>query len=177
MNSRMMGAALALGLTLALSAAEPGFTGGLSPEDFAAAGLGKLTPEERAKLDALVAAGGSIRGLPPPAGRQTPAPTAAQRAPEDPAPPSGTARLRIGTKVEYVAEESEIDGVFRGFSIGTIFRLKNGTAWRVVGNSYDTGPDPAVKKVRIQPGSLGSTFLVFEGVSIRAKVEPLRTGR
>jgi hypothetical protein len=177
MNARSIGTVLALGIALALPAAGQGFTGGLSPEDFAAAGLGKLTPEERAKLDALVAAGGSVRGLPRETGGAAPVPTATKRVSEESAPAPGTARLRIGTKVEYVAEESEIEGVFRGFSVGTIFRLKNGSAWRVVGNSYDTGPDPAVKKVRIQPGSLGSTFLIFEGVSIRAKVEPLRTVR
>jgi hypothetical protein len=170
------GLVLALGAALALPAAEPGFSGSLTPEDFAAAGLGKLSPEERARLDALIAAGGSRR----PAAKESPAGIATAVAPAPPSrvvAPTATARLPIGTRVEFVGEDSEIEGVFRGFSVGTVFRLKNGSAWRVVGNSYDTGPDPAVKKVRIQPGSLGSTFLIFEGVSIRAKVEPLRTGR
>ncbi|HRE08909.1 MAG TPA: hypothetical protein PKX00_25045, partial [Opitutaceae bacterium] len=40
-------------------AAEPPFTRQLSPEDFAAAGLNKLTPAERERLDALIARRGS----------------------------------------------------------------------------------------------------------------------
>ena len=46
---------LVLALVLAASArAEDSFTKGLSPADFEAAGLSKLTPEELARLDALV---------------------------------------------------------------------------------------------------------------------------
>lgn len=44
-----------LGLWMvAARAAEEGFSKAVSPADFAAAGLSKLTPEERARLDALV---------------------------------------------------------------------------------------------------------------------------
>ena len=42
-------------LCVAAARADEPFTKALSPEDFAAAGLGKLSPEELARLDALVA--------------------------------------------------------------------------------------------------------------------------
>jgi hypothetical protein len=45
----------ALVLITGLRAAEAGFSGRLTPEEFARAGLGKPTPAGRAQLDALVA--------------------------------------------------------------------------------------------------------------------------
>src|SRR4051812_39015691 len=52
--TRRIGFALMLAVTIELRAAEENFTRAVRPEDFSAAGLGKLSPDELARLDALV---------------------------------------------------------------------------------------------------------------------------
>lgn len=55
MRAWRLGALVMAGvLAMESRAAEEGFSRALSPADFSAAGLNKLTPEERARLDALV---------------------------------------------------------------------------------------------------------------------------
>ena len=82
--------------------------------------------------------------------------------------------LPPGTEVEYERAETEIAGVFKGFAPGTVITLANGQRWKVESGSYVTTPMPEVRKVWIEPGVLGSFFLRFEGVSVRAKVSAVR---
>lgn len=165
-------------------AAEERFTRAVRPDDFSAAGLTKLSPEELARLDALVRAfkAGDKPGAAPVAGpsreaRAVAAQTAPPRVnrPETPAAAPGLlerARVRLspGTKVEYAPVESRIAGEFRGWDSRTIFTLENGQRWQVAGGeSYVTPPEPG-PAVTIRPGILGSFWMNIAGVRPRVKV-------
>src|SRR5437899_11851801 len=104
---------LMLGLFLFLGLAEPAFAareetsgsiqGMMSPEEFSAAGLNKLSPEELQKLDAW------LQGY-----RQV-------------AEKKATARAER-TKLDLLV--SRVDGSFNGLTGGTVIRLEDGTAWK-----------------------------------------------
>ena len=104
---------LTLGLFLILGFLEPAFaareeTSGsiqemMSPEEFKAAGLNKLSPEELQKLDAW------LQGY-----RQV-------------AEKKATARAER-TKLDLLV--SRVDGSFSGLTGGTVIRLEDGTAWK-----------------------------------------------
>jgi hypothetical protein len=79
----------------------------MSPEEFRAAGLNKLTPDELAKLDAW------LQGY-----RQV-----AEQAGEK----KGTARA-ARTKMDLIV--SRVDGTFNGLTGRTVIRLEDGTVWR-----------------------------------------------
>lgn len=179
-------------------AAETPFTRQLTPEEFATAGLGKLTAAEREKLDALISRRGkddlsqareeAARAKAERIAAEKKAAEAAARAealaaaPKPTAPPAASdasaakpgwlskITLKPGTAVEYETVETELVGTFAGWSPGTVFALANGQRWRVVGSSYVTPKDPTPRKVRIVPGMLGSFFLEIEGIRSRPKV-------
>jgi hypothetical protein len=196
---------------LAGRAAEP-FTQSVPPAEFNAAGLGKLTPAELTRLDALVQ---RYRAGELEAARRTAAAEAEAKAREQvrvagaEAEARATAQVQAaqaeattakaqttaqargakgggiagffarvilppGTEVEYEKAETEIVGVFAGFTPGTVIVLANGQRWRVVSGSYVTAPMPEVRKVWIEPGVLGSFFLRFEGVGVQPKVSAVR---
>jgi hypothetical protein len=143
----------------ALSAEE--FSRSLSPAEFAAAGLAKLSPAELAQLDALVQA----RDEAGPAADQT---EKAEAAKNDPQPRSLRERLRVvltpGTEIAYRPVETQLVGSFRGYKPGHVFTLANGQRWRVVEGKYwspaKTADQP--RKVVVRPGVLGSFFLEIE---------------
>lgn len=161
------------GLTLSAccaAAAEKNFSSRLTPDEFKAAGLDKLTPGERAVLDRLIAgeklaavqaAVEEAKAAAPP-----PAPAAAAKPAH-----SGWVRLLPGTRIEYEIVETRLLGDFAGWRGGTRFRLENGQTWRQTDNTtYATRARPG-GKVWIEPGTLGAFFLRFEGVNPRVKVE------
>ena len=76
----------------------------------------------------------------------------------------------VGTKAEFDKAGIEIVGVFKGYHPGTVFVLGNGQRWRVLSDTYVTGPMPEVRRVLIEPGMLGSFYLRFEGVGVQPKV-------
>ncbi len=162
-----------------MAAAET-FSQAVAPADFAAAGLGKLSPAEIARLDALVRAfqvGGRER-----AGREAGASGASAATAPPPAMVESGAksapgllamakvRLAPGTAVEYGTIESRIAGEFRGWENRTVFTLENGQHWQVAGGeSYVTPPEPG-PAVTIKPGALGSFWMTLAGVRPRVKV-------
>lgn len=180
---------LLVGLLVGLGSgrAEEVFSRAITPEEFAAAELGKLSPAARARLDALVAAyrSGAVTAVRAEADAQaaaavvaTAAAVAAARQPA-PAPPAAPgfwaqakAKVRIapGTQVEYGEMESRIAGDFAGWEGHTIFTLENGQRWQVAnGGGYYT---PAVShpKVKVSPAKLGGFWMKIEGVNSRVKV-------
>lgn len=160
----------AAGMIFAATAfAEPGFSDGLGKADFKAAGLEKLSGAERARLDALVKAyaAGDYKAAEAAA---APAPSPAS-APKPPAPKKQIVKIDPGAEIEYNTMDSELAGTFAGFEKGTVFTLTNGQRWKVVDGTYVCGPDERVKKVRVKPGVLGSFFLEFEKVGVRAKAQ------
>lgn len=181
-------------------AAEEPFTRALPPGEFAAAGLEKLTPAERARLDALVrdyksgalekakreAAAAEARAAQAEAKAAAAAQAQAKAAAEKPKAAEGEAdksllaRAKVlltpGTKIEYTTVEGRIAGEFRGWDSRTVFTLESGQRWQVSGTEpYSTPPvkSPAVK---IVPGMMGTFFMTIEGVRPRVRVLPLNTG-
>jgi hypothetical protein len=106
---------LGFGITLAFveraHAAPPEMSGSIkemmSPEEFKAAGLNKLSPDELQKLDAW------LQGY-----RQTTEQKAEKKA---------TARAER-TKMDVIV--SRVDGTFSGLTGRTIIRLEDGTVWK-----------------------------------------------
>jgi hypothetical protein len=223
-------------LAVTVRAQEP-FSRRVTADEFQAAGLAKLSPEELARLDALF---GKYRSnvptatLPPssavaPAALATPSQPAAMSATESAAArqaeidaaatkqaevrvaeaeararkaeqEAATARaaaetakaeqkkteegffarakkvlVKPGTKVEVEALETEIDGAFTGWDEGTVWRMKDGSIWRV-----DNKPAPLQAKralnpkVRIYPASLSGYWLEFVDLDYKLRVRPLK---
>ena len=71
------------------------------------------------------------------------------------------------------AISGRIDGVFKGWNVGTDLRLADGQVWRVVdGSLYTAAKDsPAV---RIEPAAFGSWTLTVDGQATRAKVRRVK---
>jgi len=189
--NRSVFAGLVLGLLLLPTGrAQEKFSQVVRPEDYAAAGLGKLTVEERARLDALVELYRSRASSSDPAAPAN-KPVAAQREGQNVKAAAAVKEkesgigflagakvlLKPGTEIEYVKVETRLVGDFQGWKVGTIFALENGQRWRVIESSYSTGPEAGPHKVTIVPGVLGSFFLQIEGVRSRPKVKFIDDGK
>ncbi|HRE82642.1 MAG TPA: hypothetical protein PLN52_16480 [Opitutaceae bacterium] len=160
------------------------FSDQLTTEEFASAGLHKLTPEERVRLNTLIRqheTGELAR-----ARREATAAEAARIAAEKKAaeaeakitatPPvkaEGSWLKRItlkpGTEIDYETVETEMVGNFAGWRPGTVFTFANGQRWRVVDGTYVTPPETGPRRVKIVPGMFGSFFLEFTGIRSRPK--------
>ncbi len=172
--------------------AEEGFLEAVKPGDFEAAGLGKLSPAERDRLNALVeayknhalvAAKDTISGTKGSTEATGPvsAPSVAE-VPEAKAKPSkggpglfakAKVMLMPGTQVEYATIKSTIPGKFRGWGGNTVFTLSNGQVWQVAnGDSYFTPPVEDVE-VEIIPSKLGGYWMRFPTLSTRVRVKLL----
>ncbi len=148
------------------SAAE--FSQRLTAEEFAAAGLDRLTSEQLAQLDALVnrEKSGELARVREETSQQVKAEIAAAEKKNE----SGSLldRLRVvltpGTDIEYAAVETAIEGPFRGYKKGDVLRLANGQRWQVIDGDFWAPAKTANKprKVVIEPGSFGSFFLAIE---------------
>lgn len=159
------------------------FSRTLTPEEFAAAGLDKLTPEELARLDALVTArregvvaqvreetAAKVREETTVKVREeTTAKVRAEVAAEKPASEGGLLkRMRVmltpGTQIDYETVETALKGPFRGYEKGTRLHLANGQIWQVTEGSFWSSKKDQDKprKVVIEPGALGSFFLSIQ---------------
>ncbi len=176
-------------------AAEETFSRAVRPDDFNAAGLSKLTPEELSRLDrlvrdyksgALAAARKEVAAAEAKAAKAEADARAADafaraaksrlaESAKKPAP-SPIERpqvlLKPGTRVEYSTLESRLTTDFTGWERGTFFHLENGQTWRAVEGEYVTPPMPA-PRVKIEPGLFGTFWMTIEGVRQRVKVESL----
>jgi hypothetical protein len=164
-------------LAVAGIAAEADFSKSVSPEDFAAAGLGQLSPAQLKHLDELVNA------------YQNPAVAAARRTADEALQAKRAAEAEAkaaraevaeskttnrgflakakvmvmpGTRIEYAVIKSTIPGKFEGWESGTVFVLANGQRWRVAnsGDHYFTPPKDNVE-VQITPAMLGGYWMFF----------------
>jgi hypothetical protein len=169
--------ALLLALScVALARADDSFSKSLSPADFEAAGLAKLTPEELARLDTLVR--GQQTGAVTKAKEETAkAVTASVReqvqaedrkaAMKQEPSVSFAERVKVllkpGTEVEYTTLDAMLLPPFNGWEKGTVFTLNNGQRWFACDSDQYWAPrtDKPVH-VRIVPGSLGSFFMEIE---------------
>lgn len=168
--------------------ADDSFTKSLSPADFDAAGLAKLTPDELARLDALVRGqqSGAVRKATEETAKAVTASVTQQVQAEDrkaaatQAAPQGFAErmkvlLRPGTEIEYTTLDAVLLPPFNGWQRGTVFTLSNGQRWAASDNDQYWAPrtDKPIH-VRIVPGALGSFFMEIENGG-RPKVRYLGT--
>ncbi|GGK00016.1 hypothetical protein [Luteimonas terricola] len=128
----------------------------MTPEEFKAAGLDKLSADELERLDAWL--NRTIQGE--------------------------TAKAVVDAKEKVVEEqrgfatigstepiESRISGEFRGFAKGNEYTLDNGHVWKQVDDSKLSGVRQDNPAVRLNVSVMGSAwYLKVEGYNTRAKV-------
>lgn len=180
-------------------AAEKKFSEAVRPGEFAAAGLGKLSAAELARLDVLVGdfksgaletarrevtdarkARAEAESRATKAEAETRARAAADSYPKKSEPgllAKAKVMLTPGTEVEYSTVESRIAGEFRGWEGPTVFTLENGQRWQATGTSSYVTPPIASPVVKIVPGMLGAFWMTIEGVKPRVKVTLAGAGR
>ena len=197
MKRMSWGGSLWLATALLAGAAEENFSKAVRAEDFSAAGLTKLSPEELARLDTLVQdfKSGALLA----AKREAAAADAARVAAEAKAAKAEASAneraaqaaaaekkknetslltkakvlLTPGTEVAYADTDSRIAGNFTGWEGRAVLLLENGQRWQIAnGGSYVTPPIPS-PKVKIVPASLGGFWMTIEGVNQRVRVMPL----
>jgi hypothetical protein len=159
-------------LSCAAARADDSFTGALSPADFQAAGLDKLTPEELARLNQLVRGQqtGAVAKATAETTQKVSSTVRAQVQAEDKKQQSAgfVGRLKVilkpGTEIEYTTLDSTLVAVreLKFGKEGAVFVLANGQRW--VTAEDDNWPDPKARTVhvRLVPGSMGSFFLDIE---------------
>ena len=99
--------------------AEAGVQQMMTPEEFTAAGLNKLSPEERQKLDAW------LQGY-----RETTEKTTEKKV------AARTARTKLDTLL------SRVDGSFSGLGGQTVIKLEDGTVWKQANSDDHYGASP-----------------------------------
>lgn len=151
---------------VALSGAAESFLKNLPADQFAAAGLSKLTAEELARLEALIAER-ETRGA-------SPAKTEAKA--------SGPSWLRALVTLQETNEKPDaaeaivarLAGDYDGWTGKTVFKLENGQIWQQAGAGERIDDKRTAPIVRIYPGMMGAYWLEVEGVRERVKVRPVK---
>ncbi len=132
----------------------------MSPEEFKAAGLDKLSPEELAKLNVWL-------------GRKidTVATEAATQA-KDKIKEENRGFFHFGSNEPIVAR---LSGEFRGFGKGRNYTLDNGQVWTQTDSAVLVGANIDSPEVRITPSVSGNSwYLAVKGYNTRAKVERVK---
>lgn len=128
----------------------------MTPEEFRAAGLDRLDPEQLARLNAWL-----NRTL---ESETTKAAASAKKRVED----ENRGFFNFGSTDPIV---SRMTGEFRGFARGRAYTLDNGQVWRQVDDASLSGVRKANPAVRITPSLIGNTwYLAIDGYNSRAKV-------
>lgn len=182
---------------------EASFSQSISPEDFNAAGLQRLTPAERQHLDEMVTAykKGLVAEAQHTAEEALKAKQAAQHSAEEALKAKqvaeaetqaakaaaieskgsekgffAKAKVKVvpGTKIEYAEIKTTIPGKFEGWSGKTVFHLANGQHWQVA-NSGDRYFTPPVQnvEVEIRQASFGGFWMFFPAQDVRVRVKLL----
>lgn len=153
------------------------FTQVLRADDFAAAGLGKLSAEELARLNGLVR--DYKNGALAEAKREVAVAAATTTASAEPAKKAeggllakAKVLLTPGTEIEYATVESRIEGNFTGWEGRAVLKLENGQRWQITNGGLYSTPPIANPKVKIVPASLGGFWMTIEGVASRVRVQP-----
>ena len=132
----------------------------MSPEQFKAAGLDKLTPQELASLNAWMR--GTLEVETTKAVAQT----------QDRIESENRGFLSFGKSDPIVAK---IAGEFRGFGKGLTWTLDNGQQWEQTDNASLAGVRKTDPQVRIAPSIVGNHwYLQIEGYNTRATVRRVK---
>jgi hypothetical protein len=132
----------------AQSAEFPGVEKAMSPQEYGAAGLQKLTPEERAQLDEFIRHFVS-------SSNQVAAEKAVDRAVKE----------RKVTPPEII--QSRIIGPFTGYNGSTVFTLENGQRWRQAQPDSRYFPKVESPPVIILKGQVGYHMYIAGGGDVR----------
>ena len=132
----------------------------MSPEEFKAAGLDKLSTEELARLNAWL-------------NRKIDAEsTKAAAQAQDKIKSETRGFFSFGSEEPIV---SNIVGEFRGFQKGRNYTLANGQEWEQVEDASLAGVRKADPKVKITPSKVGNAwYLAIDGYNTRAKVRRIK---
>ena len=133
---------------LAQAAEFPGVQKAMSPQEYDAAGLQKLTPEERARLDEFIRRFVS-------SSNQVAAEKAVDRAVKE----------RKVMPPEII--QSRIVGPFTGFNGNTVFTLENGQRWRQSQPDSRYFPKVESPPVIIVKGQIGYRMYIAGGGDVR----------
>ena len=133
----------------------------MSAEEFRAAGLDKLSPQELASLNTWL--GRTITAETTKAA--TVAATAARQKVED----DNRGFFHFGSDKPI---QSRIAGEFRGFADGRTYTLENGQVWQQIDGARLDGVRGAGLEVTIKPASFGNAwYLRVKGYNTAAKVK------
>ncbi|TWI14104.1 hypothetical protein [Aerolutibacter ruishenii] len=165
-RARILATALALGLALPLAASAQDAAGPprieqqMTPEQFRAAGLDRLTPEQLANLNAWL-----NRTL---VVETQKAATQARKKVED----ESRGFLSFGSSEPIV---SRFNGEFRGFARGRRYVLANDQTWEQIDDASLAGVRLTDPEVRITPSVMGNVWYMQVGkYGTRAKVQRIK---
>lgn len=132
----------------------------MTPEEFKAAGLDKLTAEELARLNVWL-------------GRKIDTATdEAAALAKDKVEQENRGYFHFGSD-EPIA--GRIAGEFRGFGRGRSYTLDNGQVWRQIDEASLAGVRMDAPEVKINPSLMGNAwYLSVKGYNTRAKVERVK---
>ena len=153
----LLAAALLAAASLAVAAEQsPPIEKEMSPEQFKAAGLDLLSPEQLANLNAWL-----NRKI------TTETKKAADLA-EDKIKTENRGYFNFGSSEPIV---SSIVGEFKGFRQGRLYVLENGQEWTQIDQATLAGVRRTNPAVKIEPGLIGNAwYLSIDGYNTRAKV-------
>lgn len=177
MKTRLLALGLALG---GLAWAAGDFTQMMTPEERAAAGLGKLSEAELALLKAAVERykSGEVSEARKEAEARVAA--AADRGQTDrKRQPSWLGALLTLKKAEEKPDEAEeietrLAGNLVNFEGRKRFELENGQVWQMIEPGFYAGPALVNPRVTVRPGLMGAFWLKIPEAALRAKVKPLK---
>ena len=133
----------------------------MTPEEFAAAGLGKLSPEELAALNAWLR--GTLQV------ETERAAAAAAVAATEKVKDDNRGFFHFGSDEPIVAR---LQGRFEGFARNRRYTLDNGQVWKQTDTARLEGVSLDNPQVTVSPGVFGNVwYLQVEGYNKRAKVE------
>lgn len=170
-HSVLIAAALAVALP---ASAQERIEDRLTAAEFRAAGLGKLSDAELARLNELLARDATPAAVAAPA-----APTADVEARIAQAREEGRREAQNDPRGVRTAEsrepiESTLPGAFAGFARGREYTLSNGQVWKQIDGASIAGARGQDVGVRVRPGFMGVWWLQVDGYNTQAKVERVR---
>ncbi len=135
----------------------------MSPQEFKAAGLDKLSATELATLNRWLQ------------GKVEAATTEAVAAVREEAREEGRQEVIVKNRGFFDFGSKEpitgvLEGEFRGFGKGRIYTLDNGQTWEQTDATTLAGVRKTSPKVSMKPGLLGVWYMKVEGVNTQAKV-------
>ncbi|HIE1100987.1 MULTISPECIES: hypothetical protein [Stenotrophomonas] len=135
----------------------------MSPTEFKAAGLDKLSAQELATLNRWLQ------------GKVEAATTQAVAAVREEAREQGRQEVIVKNRGFFDFGSSEpitgvLQGEFRGFGKGRVYVLENGQEWEQTDTTSVVGVRKQSPKVSIKPGVMGVWYMKVEGVNAQPKV-------